>query len=97
MSLELTITDEDFDAKALSTVRAVQKGKKVLGGDSNEERDQIQRALLDALPAAVARRLKRITPPDFVVAEVQMKLSLGGKICGIGVDGDVNVKFAPRK
>jgi len=42
--------------------------------------------------------LPAIVPEGFVITEVQLKLELGGKIGGVGIQiqGDVGVTLAPK-
>jgi hypothetical protein len=85
------VSEQDLSVDLQGKLKSLKEGKQVLG-----DHDDVQRALFDALPSVIAERVKAITPRDFVVAELELKLSLGGTIFGVGLSGDVTVKLAPR-
>ena len=87
---ELIITEWDLPDDAKSSLSALAADTRMLA--SSEDAKKI---LFDALPTAVARRLKEIVPNGFAIAELEMVLSLDGKIFGVGLGGQVKVKFAP--
>jgi len=89
-SPSLILSDADIDNSVVAQVSASRAGKTVLGG--TEE----LKAVFDAIPSAIARRVLAIVPDGFRVNEIELKLNLGGKICGLGVEGEVTVKLAPR-
>jgi len=86
--LQLVITDGDLPAGKAQQIRAQAGGTQLLGGES-------ERALFDALPSAIARRVQNIVPKDFVISELELKMTLNGTVCGVGISGDVVVKLAP--
>lgn len=88
--LQLRIDESDLRGIA-EQVKARQAGHKLLGDDDSAK------ALFDALPGAVAKRVQAITPRGFVVTELSLKLVLNGTVCGVGLSGDVVVKLAPDK
>ncbi|MFZ5479082.1 MAG: hypothetical protein ACOZNI_20095 [Myxococcota bacterium] len=92
--LVMEISDADLtptERAVVQSAHARDKGAdKALGGAA-----ATQRAVFDVLPAVIARRLEAITPPTFVVAEIEVKLSLGGKVGGVGLDGDISVTLKP--
>lgn len=87
--LTLVLTENDFPVGKVQQIRARAQGVTLLGDEDST------RALFDALPGAIANRVKQITPADFCVAEIQLKLVINGTICGLGLNGDVVVKLAP--
>jgi hypothetical protein len=90
--LRLVVTEEDLDPRTRGVLRSLSDGAEVYGSSDNAEA-----ALFDALPTVIAKKLRSITPPDFVISEVQMKFTVDAKIAGTGLSGDVSVKFAPSR
>jgi hypothetical protein len=88
ISLQLQLDDADCDPALVAQVRAAEGGARVLGPEH-------ERALFDALPSVIAKRVRAITPNGFVISELELTLSIEGKICGSGVSGNVRVKLAP--
>lgn len=88
--ISLILSDKDIDAAVVAQVRAQRGGAIVLGGPEE------LRAVFDAIPSAIGRRVRAIMPEGFCVREIELKLNLGGKVLGIGIEGEVVVKFAPK-
>jgi hypothetical protein len=86
--LMLIISDADLEETQRNKIIADQRATKVLGGEAH-------RALVDALPGLVARRIRAIVPDDFRVTEIELSMTIQGTICGSGISGDVKVKLAP--
>jgi hypothetical protein len=59
------------------------------GGDTEQ-------AVVSALPKALGRRLKRMSPADFGISEFELSFELTGKVFGMGLSGTVKVVFVPR-
>jgi hypothetical protein len=89
--IPLIVMDGDLDAAARGKLAAAQKGDAHLAGDGDA-----RRALHDAMPSAIAKRLHAVCPPDFSIAEVTMKMTVKGTPFGVGVEGDVQVTFKPK-
>jgi hypothetical protein len=89
MEVKLKMEEEDFGAAA-PQIRGIAAGRKMLNKDEG-----VVRAVQDALPSAIARRVSSIIPAGFVVKEIEFKVSVEGKPFGIGVGGDVTVKMGP--
>ena len=88
--LKLVLRETDVDARVGAQLAANSEGVRVLATD-----DSI-RTLFDALPTAIARRVQSITPEGFRIVEIELSLSVEGKLWGTGISGDVKVKLAPR-
>ena len=86
--LSLRVEDADCDPALVAQIKATERGARILGPEH-------ERALFDALPSVIAKRVRAITPSGFVIAELELELSLEGKICGNGISGNVKVKLAP--
>ena len=94
----IQLEDSDLTAPESDRIRAVAAGEQILAESVGfEGRDATRKAVMDLLPGVVARKLDAITPKDFRVTEMKLTISLGGKLHGIGVSGDVEVIFAPAK
>jgi hypothetical protein len=90
--LPLVLSDADLEGVQRAQIIAAQRGERVLGGGSGDA----ERALFDALPGVIARRIQAITPKDFGIKSLTLTMKLGGAVCGIGVSGDVTVTLAPK-
>lgn len=90
--LTLLLSDDDLDAGVRGHVMALKSGTRVLADNEDP-----MRALFDALPTIIAKRLRAITPPGFAITELEICLSVEGKLCGTGIGGDVTVKLAPQQ
>lgn len=93
----LVISNADLKDVERGRIETLKNNGRTLG-DGSERRsdDPVRDAVCEVLPRVVSERVQKIVPEGFQVGEISLKLSLGGKICGIGVDGDVSVKFVPR-
>ncbi len=85
----LLLTLDDLQADTRNALAATSTGDRLLGGGETLQ------AVYDELPGAIARRLKRITPSDFRVAKVTLKLQLDVNIPGVKVGGTVDVTLEP--
>lgn len=91
--LDLTLNEADFDEldpNLLERVRSVAAGEVILS-----EEAEAKQMILQALPSVVAKRLDKMVPPSFRVSQLQFGVSLGGKVGGFGIDGDVKVTLEP--
>ncbi len=88
--ITLIVRETDIDSVTRAQLESLTRGVRVLANDDNV------RALCDALPTAIARRVRAIVPQDFVLSEIEMTLSVEGKLWGTGLSGDVKVKLAPK-
>ena len=89
-SLALRIDDMDCDPALVAQIKATERGARILGPEH-------ERALFDALPSVIAKRVRAITPAGFEIAELELELSLEGKVCGTGISGNVKVRLAPGR
>jgi hypothetical protein len=88
---------EVSDVMSVEELARIQRGQGevlVLGGADGHENLRI---IMDALPRAVAKRLKKMSPPDFHVIQFAIAFELKGTPFGVGVGGKVEVVFGPRK
>jgi hypothetical protein len=88
----LVITEQDLSNEARGTLAAIKRKDRVLGG----ERPTEVQTLLDAIPGAIARRLQRITPENFTLAEITIELALDVTIPGFEMGGTVTVTLQPK-
>jgi hypothetical protein len=95
--LPLVFDDADIDHKTRAAVLAAQQGVRVLGDSraGQSSANSPERLLLDALPALIARKIERILPPDFEIAELEFCFTLEGKLMGSGMKGEVKAKLRP--
>lgn len=91
--LQLRIDEEDFDASVTKAVNAGRSGTRVLAG-SDKDPEEI---LMDAMPSAVARKVRAIVPKGFELTELQLKLQVSGTVFGTGMKGEVMIKLTPKK
>lgn len=88
----LILQERDFDEDVRMRVDAMKAGEIIL----DESEDEAFRVLCEGLPRAVAQRLRRMTPSNFVIAELQMKFNIRGGIPPITIGGECVVKFIPK-
>ena len=91
--LELEI--DDTDAKSYLDSKSWQKIKPktlVLGDKVAKPHDEVVRELV---PQIIARKIERIIPEGYAVSQISMKVHIGGKIAGVGIEGEVTVVFGP--
>lgn len=86
----LIITEQDLPPDARTSLRSAADGVAILGGDDT------QQAIFDALPSVIAKRLKRIVPEGFALAEIEIQFSVAGQLFGSGVAGEVRAKYSPK-
>jgi len=87
---KLIITGRDLPLEVEQGLMAVSQGERVLGPGADA------RAVFDALPGTIARRLRQIIKPEeFRIAKLTRKLQLDVDIPGIKVGGDVEVTLEP--
>jgi hypothetical protein len=92
--MQITLGPSDF-AEAVSDKQLQEQLSNqpiILGGE--EER---VRAVYDALPRALARRLRQILPEGFDITEIEMKVTFSGNPLGVGIAGDALVRFGPSR
>jgi hypothetical protein len=92
--MQINLTPEDI-AEAVDDAELAERirNQPVVLGGSEEER---LRAVYDALPRALARRLRDILPDDFTIHEIEMKFAFSANPLGVGIAGDAVVRFGPR-
>jgi hypothetical protein len=86
---KLVIREKDLPGELNGRLKADSQGTRVLGGTDTAQ------AVFDAIPGVIAKRLEKIVPKDFVLAEVELKLALDFEIPGFKCGGDVVVKLRP--
>jgi hypothetical protein len=87
----IVIAPEDLDATARNRIEAA-KAKDVILDSSAETAAQV---VYDSVPSIIAKKLKKITPQNFVLAEIECKFRIVGKIPTVELNGEVTVKFRP--
>ena len=83
--IRLNITEADLDPSQVAVKKEVLKTR-TLGSEGNET---AERKILDMLPTIISRRVEQIIPPDFELAELELKFEIEGKIFGTGLSGEV--------
>ncbi len=86
--IPLVLREDDVDASVRAAAQSARKKRKILASEDAA-------AFFDALPNAIARRLKAVVPKGFELAELEMTFSVKGELFGTGIGGDVKAKFAP--
>jgi hypothetical protein len=61
---------------------------KAAGGGSDDSREK---AVVDALPRALANRVRSMLGDDLVLSEMRITFSVEGKPFGVGIGGEVEV------
>jgi hypothetical protein len=89
----LVITENDLEPDIRGMVHAVRNKDRVLGGTHTNEVE----AVFDAIPGTIARRLRRITPAEFRLAEITLELALDVDIPGFKIGGTVTVTLQPKE
>ncbi|MDR4481725.1 MAG: hypothetical protein R3B95_00410 [Nitrospirales bacterium] len=93
--MKITIEKKDYErflGKDKVKLDILPKPMEVLGDEEDKEE-----AIMQFLPEVLAGKLKKMIPPEFEIVEIEMKLSIGGKPFGVGVDGEATVKFGPTR
>lgn len=85
----LEITNEDLDPAVIARLKA-QEETVVLSGDA-------VRALYDAMPRAVAKRIERIVPGNYDLAELTLTFAVKGNLLFGEVGGSVTAKLVPKR
>lgn len=85
--IPIVITDEDLPAKERAVLGAGQRGVRVLGVD---------RGVIAAATGAIVRRIESLVPQGYALAEIELQLSLEGKIPGIELHGQAKAKLIPK-
>jgi hypothetical protein len=91
--LQLRIDEEDFDAAVTKAVKAGRSGTRTLAGTDRDPEE----ILMDAMPSAVAKKVRAIVPKGFELTELQLKLEVSGTVFGTGMKGEVMIKLAPKR
>lgn len=91
--VSLIVEEQDFENSLIGEVNAKLQGKEILAND----RENAKRVLFDAMPNIIASRVKSITPDDFHIQEIEIKMNLKGKVFGSELGGEIVVKFSPTK
>ena len=87
----LVLSDRDIDSSDRAELEALARGEQVLG-----ENPSLDERLGKVLSHIALKRLRDAIPSDFRIAEVSMGFSLGGKLLGVGIDGEMQVKLEPE-
>lgn len=91
MRLELTRRDFE-DALGEDVVqRDFDRDEELLGSRTEEGETDLARSVLDAVPRALAARVRRLVPETMTLAELKFTISVEGKPFGVGVGGEVEV------
>jgi len=77
----------------VKAVKAGRTGTRTLTGGEKDPEE----ILMDAMPSAVAKKVRAIVPKGFELTELQLKLEVSGTIFGTGMKGEVMIKLAPKK
>jgi hypothetical protein len=99
--MNIEITEADFKrVYSNKEIEVELKGlsKDTLGAKSGEITDieeKRKNAVIDALPRVLADKMERIMPKDWTIKEIVLKINIGGKPFGVGLEGDATVKFGP--
>jgi hypothetical protein len=91
--MQLELKDEDFAEGVEKEYLAneLRNSQAILGDEAAEKHE----AIMNAVPKALAKRLREIIPDGFTIKEIQVNVSFSGKPFGIGVSGDALVKLGP--
>lgn len=88
VGLVLEITNDDIDPRTRGALESKARDLGHLGPD---------KALMDALPRAISKRVLQICPPEFEMSELTLKMLVKGTPFGVGIEGELLVKLAPKK
>ena len=97
--MDLEVREADFRRLlGKDKTETIFSGGDVLLGEKEAVRaaEQAKEKVLELLPSVLAQQLRSMVPEGFDVSEISFKCSLSGKPFGIGVSGDINVKFAKK-
>lgn len=92
--LTLLLTEKDLTKADAGVLKTLNENDRVMGDD---DADNTAQALCDMLPRTIAKKVEEILPPGFAVSELELCLSVEGRIFGSGVAGDVTVRLTPRE
>lgn len=95
--LKIFINDDDLSSESKAALRAAESRAHSSQNRLLGEQDGVERILQDLLPSLIAKRIRAITPPEFVVSEIELCVTIEGKIWGCGISGDMKVKLAPGR
>lgn len=87
MPFEIEIKESDFERFSH------QKKKTPILGDDSSENDRI---IENLLPEVITNKISKIIPPDFKLKEMSLVVTVKGTPFGIGIKGDVAIKFGPE-
>jgi hypothetical protein len=100
--MNIEITEADF-ASVYSAHEVDVRFRGVSGetlGESSTERPDSEekrtRAVLDALPRVLTRRLEEVMPKDWCLKEIVLRINVAGRPFGVGLEADATVKFGPK-
>ena len=88
----LVLGESDFDKATISEAKAVAEGQEILSDQSEDSK----RILFNSLPSVIAKRVKSITPDNFNINEIELKMNLKGCILGNEIGGEIVVKLSPK-
>ena len=95
MTLRLDLTEADFQPAVDDDdqAREIFGRKEFVLGNQHRSRED---AVFDLLPKVIAAKLRGVIPKDYAVREIQMNFTLGGKVFGVELAGDLTVIFGPE-
>jgi hypothetical protein len=86
----LIINEQDLPVETRSKMRSASDGVAILGGEES------QKALFDALPSVIAKRLTRMVPEGFALKEIELQFTVSGQLFGSGVAAEVHAKYSQK-
>ena len=89
VKMHLTLDADDFETEVRGYISAMESGEEVLRGRLQSMVKSIQ----DGFPSAIAKRVRKMTPPGFVVESLEITLEVRGGIAVLDLGGSVKVKF----
>lgn len=87
--MRLRITENDLPPNVSAMLSAHEAGDTVLD-------DEVVEAVLDALPAIIAVRVRRFVPPGFKLSGVDLAIELTGSLQVAELGGQVVVHLTPQ-
>lgn len=88
--IPLVVNEDDLPPDARTKIRSASDGVAILGSED------VQKALFDALPSVIAKRLSRIVPEGFTLAEIELQFTVAGQLFGSGIGAEVRAKYSQR-
>ena len=88
--ITIILTEEDLETSLRSQLEAKRAGHLILGDELESKK-----ALMNALPKVISKRLGKMIPDGFDIAEIEFSFSVDAKFWDMGIGGEVKVKFSP--